>query len=66
MGDADLSAKAYSGIFTSELRKRGINVSKLLGGKVSVNKLASVWNGTSFETVNTDSYNFYDPKGSCL
>ncbi len=40
LGDSKLSAKAYSEIFTTELKRKGFDTSKLINGAISVNVLS--------------------------
>ena len=60
--ESDLSAKAYSKIFTNVLKRKGIDTKKLYNGQISVNSERNSWDKKMRKWDKYyEQYNVYDP-----
>ena len=65
--ESDLSAKAYSKIFTNVLKRKGIDTKRLYNGQISVNTERNSWDNTMKKwNKYYEQYNVYDPKNESL
>ena len=65
--ESDLSAKAYSKIFTNVLKRKGIDTKRLYNGQISVNTERNSWDNTMKKwNKYYEQYNVYDPENESL
>ena len=65
--ESDLSAKAYSKIFTNVLKRKGIDTKRLYNGQISVNTERNSWDNTMKKwNKYYEQYNVYDPENKSL
>ena len=65
--ESDLSAKAYSKIFTNVLKRKGIDTKRLYNGQISVNTERNSWDNTMKKwNKYYEQYNVYDPENRSL
>ena len=65
--ESDLSAKAYSKIFTNVLKRKGIDTQRLYNGQISVNSERNSWDKKMRKWDKYyEQYNVYDPQNNFL